>query len=142
LSAEHEPEIFDTTRKFGTILENVGFNLEQRRIDLDDNALTENTRAAYPLSHIPGSVKEGMVGHPKNIIMLTSDAFGVLPPISKLTAEQASYQFISGYTSKLAGTEVGLGNEPQATFSRIVPNFLVVSKISGSCSADNLITFA
>ncbi len=117
LSAEHEPQIFETTRKFGTILENVGFDISTRRIDLNDNSLTENTRAAYPISHIPGALREGMAGHPKNIIMLTSDAFGVLPPISRLNSYQASYQFISGYTSKLAGTEVGLGNEPKATFS-------------------------
>jgi phosphoenolpyruvate carboxykinase (ATP) len=117
LSAENEPEIFETTRKFGTILENVAMNIDSRRVDLNDNSLTENTRAAYPISHIPTAVREGLGGHPKNIIMLTLDAFGVLPPISRLTPEQAGYQFISGYTAKVAGTEVGMGNEPKATFS-------------------------
>lgn len=117
LSAENEPEIFETTRKFGTILENVAMNIDSRKIDLNDNSLTENTRAAYPVSHIPTAIREGLGGHPKNIIMLTLDAFGVLPPISRLTPEQASYQFISGYTAKVAGTEVGMGNEPKATFS-------------------------
>lgn len=117
LSAENEPQIYETTRKFGTILENVGFDVNTRKIDLNDNALTENTRAAYPLSHIDNVINEGQADHPKNIVMLTCDAWGVLPPISKLTPAQASYQFISGYTSKLAGTEVGMGNEPKATFS-------------------------
>jgi len=117
LSAENEPEIFETTRKFGTILENVGFDINTRRVNLDDASLTENTRAAYPISHIENAAREGLADHPKNIIMLTSDASGVLPPISKLTPEQAGYHFISGYTSKLAGTEVGIGSEPKATFS-------------------------
>ncbi len=117
LSAESEPEIFQTTRKFGTILENVAIDPVTRRLDLDDGTLTENTRAAYPISHIPNVLRESMAGHPDNIIMLTADAFGVMPPIAKLTPEQAMYHFISGYTSKLAGTEAGLGAEPQATFS-------------------------
>ncbi len=116
LSKESEPEIFETTRKFGTILENVGYDMITRRLDLDDDSLTENTRAAYPLSHIPNALKESMGGHPKNIVMLTADAFGVLPPISKLTPEQAMYHFISGYTAKVAGTERGV-SEPTATFS-------------------------
>lgn len=117
LSAQNEPEIYQATRTFGTILENVGFDIDARRVDLDDASLTENTRAAYPLSHISNAVREGTAGHPNTVIMLTCDAFGVLPPVAKLTPEQASYQFISGYTAKVAGTEVGMGNEPKATFS-------------------------
>ncbi len=116
LSKESEPEIYETTRKFGSILENVGIDAITRRLDLDDASLTENTRVAYPLSHIPNALRESMAGHPKNIIMLTADAFGVLPPIAKLTAQQAMYHFISGYTAKVAGTEAGV-KEPQATFS-------------------------
>lgn len=117
LSADAEPEIYECTRKFGTVLENVAIDTETRRIDLNDGSLTENTRAAYPISHIPRAVRNGMAGHPQNIIMLTYDAFGVLPPIARLTPEQAMYQFLSGYTAKVAGTEKGLGKEPQATFS-------------------------
>jgi phosphoenolpyruvate carboxykinase (ATP) len=116
LSGESEPEIFATTRRFGTILENVGLDYVTRRLDLGDQILTENTRAAYPLSHIPNALRESMGGHPKNIVMLTADAFGVLPPISKLSPEQAMYHFISGYTAKVAGTEAGV-TEPTATFS-------------------------
>jgi len=116
LSEESEPEIYSTTRRFGTILENVGIDGVTRRLDLNDASLTENTRAAYPLSHIPNILTEGMSGHPKNVVMLTADAFGVMPPISKLTPEQAMYHFISGYTAKVAGTEAGV-TEPQATFS-------------------------
>ncbi len=116
LSKEHEPEIYECTRKFGTILENVAFDINTRRIDLDDASLTENTRAAYPIPHIPNAIREGVGGHPRNIIMLTADAFGVLPPISKLTPEQAMFHFLSGYTAKVAGTERGV-TEPQATFS-------------------------
>ncbi len=116
LSEESEPEIYATTRRFGTILENVGFDNVTRRLDLDDDSLTENTRAAYPLGHIPNVLRESVAGHPRNIIMLTADAFGVLPPISKLTPEQSMYHFISGYTAKVAGTEAGV-TEPQATFS-------------------------
>ncbi len=116
LSKESEPEIYATTRRFGTILENVGFDNVTRRLDLDDAELTENTRAAYPLSHIPNALREAMAGHPKNVIMLTADAFGIMPPISKLTPEQAMYHFISGYTAKVAGTEAGI-TEPMATFS-------------------------
>jgi len=116
LSAEAEPEIYETTRRFGTVLENVSMNYGTRRIDLNDDSLTENTRASYPLPHIPNTVRGGMAGHPTNIIMLTADAFGVMPPIAKLTPEQAMYHFISGYTSKLAGTEKGV-TEPQPTFS-------------------------
>ncbi|MGA3084567.1 MAG: phosphoenolpyruvate carboxykinase (ATP) [Thermodesulfobacteriota bacterium] len=117
LSPEAEPEIYECTRRFGTILENVAIDNQTRRIDLNDDSLTENTRAAYPISHIPRAIRSGVAGHPRNIIMLTYDAFGVLPPIAKLTPEQAMYQFLSGYTAKVAGTEKGLGKEPQATFS-------------------------
>ena len=116
LSAEAEPEIYECTRKFGTVLENVQIDAHSRRLDLDDETFTENTRAAYPLTHLSNIVEEGKAGHPKNIIMLTADAFGVLPPISKLTTEQAMYHFISGYTAKVAGTEKGV-TEPKATFS-------------------------
>ena len=117
LSASAEPQIFATTRRFGTILENVVFDPVTRHIDLDDESITENTRASYPLEYIDHAVPSGMGGPPKNIIFLTCDASGVLPPIARLTPEQAMYQFISGYTSKIAGTEVGLGKEPEMTFS-------------------------
>lgn len=117
LSPEGEPEIYKTTRTFGTVLENVSIDAETRRLDLDDSSLTENTRAAYPISQISNADGEGMAGHPKNVIFLTADAFGVLPPLAKLTPEQAMYHFISGYTAKVAGTERGMGSEPQATFS-------------------------
>ena len=116
LSEEAEPDIYECTRKFGTILENVQIDAQSRRIDLDDDTFTENTRAAYPITHINNIVPEGKAGHPKNIVMLTADAFGVLPPISKLTTDQAMYHFISGYTAKVAGTEKGI-TEPKATFS-------------------------
>ena len=118
LSAEHEPQIYACTRRFGTILENVVYDPASRRIDLDDDILTENTRASYPLEFIPNVVPEGMTRtHPKNVIFLTCDAQGVLPPIARLNPEQAMYHFISGYTSKIAGTEIGLGIEPEITFS-------------------------
>lgn len=118
LSEEHEPQIYETTRRFGTILENVVYDPVSRRIDLDDDILTENTRASYPIEFIPNVIPEGFVhAHPKNIIFLTCDASGVLPPIAKLDPAQAQYHFISGYTSKIAGTEIGLGIEPQITFS-------------------------
>lgn len=116
LSKEAEPEIHATTEKFGTILENVGYNIDTRELDLDDDTLTENTRAAYPITHISNIEETGCGGHPRHIIMLTADAFGVMPPISKLTPEQAMYHFLSGYTAKVAGTERGI-KEPQATFS-------------------------
>jgi len=116
LSPQAEPEIYQTTRRFGTILENVGIESYSRRLDLDDDTLTENTRAAYPISHIPNASRTGIGGHPKNILFLTADAFGVLPPISRLTPEQTMYHFISGYTAKVAGTERGV-TEPKATFS-------------------------
>ena len=117
LSQEAEPEIFATTKMFGTVLENVVMDPNTRVLDLDNPLHTENTRGAYPLSFIPNASKTGIAGHPKNVIMLTADAFGVLPPISKLTPAQAMYHFLSGYTAKVAGTEKGLGSEPQATFS-------------------------
>jgi phosphoenolpyruvate carboxykinase (ATP) len=116
LSAEAEPEIYQTTRRFGTVLENVGIDAHTRRIDLDDASLTENTRAAYPISHIPNATRDGRGGHPKHVVFLTADAFGVLPPIARMTSAQAMYHFISGYTAKVAGTERGV-TEPQATFS-------------------------
>ena len=116
LSAEAEPEIYATTKRYGTILENVVMDCVTRELDLDDNTLAENTRAAYPIEFIPNTSDENRGGLPKNIIMLTADAFGVLPPISKLTPEQAMYHFLSGYTAKVAGTEIGV-KEPQATFS-------------------------
>jgi phosphoenolpyruvate carboxykinase (ATP) len=117
LSPTAEPQIYACTSKFGSILENVIYDPVTRRIDLDDETLTENTRASYPLTFIENAVPEKMGGHPKNIIMLTCDASGVMPPIAKLTVEQAMYHFISGYTAKIAGTEVGLGKEPEITFS-------------------------
>ncbi|MGE0682610.1 MAG: phosphoenolpyruvate carboxykinase (ATP) [Candidatus Binatia bacterium] len=116
LSPTGEPEIYDTTRRFGTLLENVRIDTGSRRLDLDSDAFTENTRAAYPISHIPNASRSGRSGHPHTIIMLTADAFGVLPPIAKLTPAQAMYHFLSGYTAKVAGTERGV-REPQATFS-------------------------
>ena len=117
LSEAAEPEIYATTRMFGTILENVPFDPVTRYIDLDDDTLTENTRASYPLEFIANAVPEKKAGHPKNIILLTCDANGVMPPIARLTPNQALYQFISGYTSKVGGTEVGLRDEPEMTFS-------------------------
>jgi phosphoenolpyruvate carboxykinase (ATP) len=116
LSQEAEPEIWAASHRFGTVLENVVVDPQTRQLDLDSQALTENTRAAYPVDFLPNFVKSGMAGHPKTIIMLTADAFGVLPPIAKLTPEQAMYHFLSGYTAKVAGTERGV-TEPTATFS-------------------------
>jgi len=116
LSPEAEPDIYRTTRMFGTILENVVYDPTTREIDLDDAGKTENTRASYPLTSINNIVPEGHAGNPRNIIMLTDDAFGVLPPVARLTPEQAMYHFLSGYTAKVAGTEEGV-KEPEATFS-------------------------
>ncbi len=116
LTEEAEPEIYRTTRMFGTLLENVAVDAATRRLDLNDASLTENTRASYPISHIPNSVRSGMGGHPKNIVILTCDAFGIMPPLARLTPEQAMYHFLSGYTAKVAGTERGIA-EPKATFS-------------------------
>ncbi len=117
LSATAEPEIYACTSRFGTILENVIVDPVTRLIDLDDNDITENTRASYPLEYIDNAMPEKMAGHPNNILLLTCDASGVMPPIARLTTNQALYQFISGYTAKVGGTEVGLGEEPQITFS-------------------------
>ena len=116
LSEEAEPEIYATTRRFGTVLENVIMDMDTRELDLDDGSKAENTRAAYPLEFIPNTSEKNMGPVPKNIIMLTADAFGVLPPISRMTPEQAMYHFLSGYTAKVAGTEIGV-TEPEATFS-------------------------
>jgi len=117
LSESAEPQIYATTKKFGTILENVAFDPVTRAINLNDDSITENTRASYPLEFIANAVPEKKAGHPKNIILLTCDASGVMPPIARLTPNQALYQFISGYTAKVGGTEVGLGKEPAITFS-------------------------
>jgi len=116
LSPEAEPEIYETTRKFGTLLENVPMDTKTRRVDLMDDSLTENTRGSYPISHIPKISSTGMGGQPKNVIFLSADAFGVLPPLAKLTKAQAMYHFLSGYTAKVAGTERGI-TEPQPNFS-------------------------
>ena len=116
LSAESEPEIYATTKRFGTVLENVVMDPVTRELDLDDNSLAENSRGAYPIDYIPNCSDANMGPVPKNIVMLTADAFGVLPPIAKLTPDQAMYHFLSGYTAKVAGTEIGV-TEPEATFS-------------------------
>ncbi|MDH4099570.1 MAG: phosphoenolpyruvate carboxykinase (ATP), partial [Nitrospirota bacterium] len=117
LSKENEPLIYAATQKFGAIVENVRIDPETRHIDFDDETITENTRAAYPIStHVPNAIYPGTGGQPMDIVMLTADAFGVLPPIARLTPEQAMYYFILGYTAKVAGTEAGL-TEPTATFS-------------------------
>jgi phosphoenolpyruvate carboxykinase (ATP) len=115
LSPEGEPEIYATTRMFGTVLENCIVD-EKRRVDFDDISITENTRISYPLHYIANFVPEAQGGHPRNIVFLTADAYGVLPPISRLSAEQAMFYFLSGYTAKVAGTERGV-KEPQPTFS-------------------------
>lgn len=117
LSPTAEPQIHACTRRFGTILENVVFDPRTRRLDLNDSTLTENTRAAYPLDFIDHALQAKRAGHPANVVFLTCDASGVLPPISRLTPDQAVYHFMSGYTSKIAGTEIGLGIEPVITFS-------------------------
>jgi phosphoenolpyruvate carboxykinase (ATP) len=116
LSPRGEPEIFSTTRRFGTVLENVVVDPVSRALDLDSQAITENTRACYPIDFISNHVPSGTAGHPSNVVFLTADAFGVLPPIARLTADQALYHFLSGYTAKVAGTERGV-TEPRETFS-------------------------
>ncbi|WP_164155763.1 phosphoenolpyruvate carboxykinase [Sandarakinorhabdus rubra] len=116
LSAEAEPEIYATTRRFGTVLENVVIDPVTRKIDLDDNRLAENSRGSYPIDFIPNASASNMGPVPRNIIMLTADAFGILPPIARLTPDQAMYHFLSGYTARVAGTEIGV-TEPDATFS-------------------------
>jgi phosphoenolpyruvate carboxykinase (ATP) len=117
LSEREEPQIYDCSRKFGTILENVAIDAASRQVDLDDATLTENTRASYPIRYVENAVLRGTAGHPRNIMMLALDAFGILPPISKLSSEQSMYHFLTGYTAKAAGTERGMGKEPQITFS-------------------------
>src|SRR5580693_9278620 len=117
LSPVNEPEIYATITRFGTVLENVVLHPETRMPDVDDQSLTENTRACYPIDFIPNADPRGLAPHPSNVVMLTCDAFGVMPPIAKLTPEQAMYHFLSGYTARVAGTEKGLSNEPEATFS-------------------------
>jgi phosphoenolpyruvate carboxykinase (ATP) len=114
---------------------------QTRELDVDDASLTENTRSAYPISFVPNVVSSGMAGHPTNIVMLTADAFGVLPPIAKLSPEQAMYHFLSGYTAKVAGTERGV-TEPTATFSSTVPKRCEAAQISGSASCRRRIIFA
>ena len=116
LSPTGEPEIYQATRMFGTILENVILDERTREIDYDDGSITENTRASYPLHFIDNAVPSGRGGHPENVVFLTADAFGVLPPIARLSPEQAMYHFLSGYTAKVAGTERGV-TEPRAAFS-------------------------
>jgi phosphoenolpyruvate carboxykinase (ATP) len=116
LSAEAEPQIYATTRRFGTVLENVVMDAHARTLNLDDASLTENTRGAYSIDCIENAVLEGIGGHPENIVMLTADAYGVLPPMARLSAEGAMYHYLSGYTAKVAGTEKGV-TEPTATFS-------------------------
>jgi phosphoenolpyruvate carboxykinase (ATP) len=117
LSPDAEPQIYACTRRFGTVLENVVFDPVCRLVDLNDDSITENTRAAYPLEYIDNCLPAKISGHPQNVIFLTCDASGVMPPICRLTPDQAIYHFISGYTSKIAGTEIGLGIEPEITFS-------------------------
>ena len=116
LSQEAEPQIFAASRHFGTVLENVIIDEQTREPDFDDGSRTENTRSAYPLTYIPNASTTGIAGHPKSVVMLTCDAFGVLPPIARLDPSQAMYHFLSGYTAKVAGTEKGV-TEPEATFS-------------------------
>jgi len=116
LSSKTEPEIYATTRRFGTVLENVVMDPDTRQLDLDSQAITENTRACYPIDFIPNYVPSGGAGHPRNVVFLTADAFGVLPPICRLTPDMAMYHFLSGYTAKVAGTERGV-TEPKETFS-------------------------
>jgi phosphoenolpyruvate carboxykinase (ATP) len=116
LSAEAEPQIYATTKRFGTILENVVMDPDRRTLDLDDASLTENTRGSYPIEFIDNAEMSGRGGHPTNIVMLTADAYGVLPPIARLTPDAAMYHFLSGYTARVAGTEKGV-TEPKATFS-------------------------
>ena len=116
LSQDREPQIWDALR-FGAVVENVVMDPVTREVDFPDDSITENTRAAYPLDFIANAVGTGMAGHPSSIIFLAADAFGILPPVARLTETQAMYHFLSGYTAKLAGTEAGMGKEPQATFS-------------------------
>ncbi|GAB4522259.1 MAG: phosphoenolpyruvate carboxykinase (ATP) [Anaerolineales bacterium] len=116
LDAQGEPQIYQATRRFGTILENVIYNAANRRVDLDNDSITENTRASYPITHIENATRDGLGGHPRHVVFLTADAFGVLPPVSRLTPAQATYHFLNGYTARVAGTERGV-DEPQPVFS-------------------------
>jgi phosphoenolpyruvate carboxykinase (ATP) len=116
LSQEAEPQIYGTTRRFGTILENVAIDPDTRALNLDDASMTENTRGSYPIDFIDNAEMSGRGGHPNNVIMLTADAYGVLPPIARLSSDAAMYHFLSGYTARVAGTEKGV-TEPKATFS-------------------------
>ncbi len=116
ISKQQEPQIYECTRRFGTILENVTIDTRTRRLNLDDATFTENTRACYPIPHIENAVRNGIGHHPKNIFMLSCDAFGVLPAIARLTPQQAAYYFLQGYTARVAGTEIGV-KEPEAVFS-------------------------
>ncbi len=117
LNPDLEPVIWDAVHHFGTVLENVEVSPESRRVDFDSARFTENTRAVYPLSRVRNTIPESMAGHPSNLFFLTADAFGVMPPVAKLVDDQILYYFLSGYTSKVAGTERALGRKPQATFS-------------------------
>ena len=117
ISSENEPQIYQCTRKFGTILENVTIDTKTRRLDLNDSSVTENTRASYPITHIDNTVRSGIGVHPKNIFMLSCDMFGVMPPIALMSPQQAAYYYLQGYTARVAGTEVGLGSDPEAVFS-------------------------
>ncbi len=119
LSAEGEPEIYATTKMFGTILENVAMDEDSRELDFADASKTENTRGAYPIEFIPNTSEKNLGPAPSNVIMLTADAFGVLPPIARLTPDQAMYYFLSGYTAKVAGTEIGV-TEPEATSQHLL----------------------
>ncbi len=116
LNAEAEPEIYATTKMFGTVIENMVYDEHTKELDFEDSSLTENMRCAYPLESIPNASDNGLGGHPKNVIMLTCDAFGVLPPVARLTPAQAEYHFLSGFTAKMAGTERGV-TEPKPAFS-------------------------
>ncbi|MDE2571899.1 MAG: phosphoenolpyruvate carboxykinase (ATP) [bacterium] len=143
LSKSAEPEIFAASHSFGSVLENVLMDDETRLLDLNSDKYTENTRSAYPLSYVPHLAPGSVGGHPKNVILLTADAFGVLPPIARLSRAQAMYHFLSGFTSKLAGTEKGLGKEPEATFSTcfgapfMVHHPTVYSKLLGKKIAEH-----
>jgi phosphoenolpyruvate carboxykinase (ATP) len=117
LRKDLEPIIWEAAHQFGTVLENVWLEPQTHTVDFDDIRFTENTRAAYPLSFVENTIPEGRAGHPKHVFFLTADAFGVMPPIARLTPKQAIFYFLSGYTSKVAGTETGLGKQPRATFS-------------------------
>jgi phosphoenolpyruvate carboxykinase (ATP) len=116
LSPDGEPLIHAASTRFGAILENVVMDEDTRAVDFDDDSITENTRSSYPISFIPGAIMSGRAGHPENVVFLTADAFGIMPPIARLTRDQAMYHFLSGYTAKLAGTERGV-TEPKAAFS-------------------------